>query len=114
MQLKEIEYGIALTVQVNEYEPAKYHVSIKADITEKDDISESYNKLRKIVQDQIRQDFERVRPSMTSQEKYAKEIKKIKGVKELGEYYKKNKDKYKTLEFNKLIAERKKEIHEGL
>lgn len=114
MILKEISYSLGRTLQLSAYEPVNYHASVKAEVSENEDIDKAYDVLRKIVQDQIRQDFDRVRPSQTPTEKFVKEIKAIKSVKELGEYYKKNKDKHKSVEFNKCVANRKVEIHEGI
>jgi len=114
MKIKQIEYSLSKAIQIQNFEPVRFFVGATAEVQEGEDIEKSYEQLKKIVHEQIKQDYERVRPSQTPTEKFVKEIKAIKSVKELGEYYKKNKDKHKSVEFNKCVANRKVEIHEGI
>jgi hypothetical protein len=53
MKLTEITYSLGRTIQMEAYQPVNFHASIKADVTDKDDLDEAYNKLRLIVTQQI-------------------------------------------------------------
>lgn len=108
MLIKEIEYSLSKKIQIKEYEPVGFYVSAKAELNEKDDIKKSYAELRKAVHEQMREDFERVRPG--SIPSYISEISKIKTKTELKKYYQENKDKYKSKEFNQAIVEKQNEI----
>lgn len=109
MLIKEIEYSLSKKIQISEYEPVGFYISAKAEVSEKEDIDKAYGELKKVVHEQMKQDFERVRPS-GKREGYVDEISKIKTIIQLQKYYKKNKDKYKSKEFNQAIAEKQNEI----
>jgi hypothetical protein len=61
MKLTEITYSLGRTIQMEAYQPVNFHASIKADVTDKDDLDEAYNKLRLIVTQQINKDINSIR-----------------------------------------------------
>lgn len=107
MILKEITYSLGKKIQTAQFEPANYHASIKAEVEPNEDINKAYDVLRKIVQEQIQEDYDRARPSKNN---FEKEIAKIKTLKELQTYYRKEKTHHKSVEFNRCIADKKRTL----
>ena len=58
MKKSEITYSLGRTIQVVQFNPINFHASIKAEITEKDDIEKCFAELKKIVKKQVRTDVE--------------------------------------------------------
>jgi len=57
MKLTEITYSMGRTIQVKQYEPMNLHYSIKAEVTDKDDLRKCWAKLRAEVDKQMGADL---------------------------------------------------------
>ena len=57
MKITEITYSEGKTLQESSYQPRSFHFSAKAEISEKDDIQECYEKIKEEVQTALKREL---------------------------------------------------------
>ena len=61
MKIKEVRYGMSLTINTGNFENVKIHVELAGELQENDNITDTINSLKKIVREECKEQYKSIK-----------------------------------------------------
>jgi len=61
MQIKEVKYGMSLTINTGNYENVKIHLELAGIVEENDNIKDTINALKQIVREECKEQYKSIK-----------------------------------------------------
>ena len=61
MKIKEVKYGMSLTINTGNFENVKIHVELAGELQENDNITDTINSLKKIVREECKEQYKSIK-----------------------------------------------------